>query len=130
MKSFIVGLACCGLGLSLNIPIDVAAEWEPVNSDAESKSTTRNQVDNDRSTQWSPVQSKSGTSTETNRQVVWTPVEPSSELAPSQQNWTSVDTETNAKKPIRWKPVKPAIAQDIEDDIDNEKPIKLSLIHI
>ena len=81
MKSFIAGLACCGLGLSLNTPIGVAAEWEPVNTDAESKSTTSNQVDNDRSTQWSPVQSTSGTSIKPNRQVVWNPVAPSNELA-------------------------------------------------
>ena len=124
MKSFIVGLACCGLGLSLNTPIGVAAEWEPVNTDAESKSTTSNQVDNDRSTQWSPVQSKSGTSAKTSRQVVWGPVEPATELAPSQPNWAAVDTETKDKEQIQWKPIEPAIAQDIENDIENEEPVK------
>ena len=76
MRSFFAALAGCGLGLSLNTPIGVAAEWEPVNTDPESKSTTSNQVYNGRSTQWAPVPSKSETSSKTNRQVVWFPVEP------------------------------------------------------
>ena len=124
MKSFFAGLACCGLGLSLNTPIGVAAEWEPVNTDAESKSTTSNQVVSGRSTQWSPVQSKSGKSTKTNRQAVWTPVEPLKKSAPSQPTWADIDTGTNVKDPIRWKPIEPAIAQQIEEDINNEQPIK------
>ena len=49
MRSFFAALAGCGLGLSLNTPIGVAAEWEPVNTDPESKSTTSNQVYNGRS---------------------------------------------------------------------------------
>ena len=124
MKSFFAGLACCGLGITLHSPIGIATEWKPVNTDAESKSTTSYQVDSGRSTQWSPVESKPETSTKTNRQVVWTPVEPATEVAPSQPTWARIDTKTNVKDPIRWKPVEPAIAQDIEDDIDNEQPIK------
>ena len=123
MKSFFARLACCGLGLSLNTRIGVAAEWEPVNTDAESKSTTSNQVDSGRSTQWSPVQSKSGKSTKTNRQAVWTPVEPLKKSAPSQPTWAGIDTGTNVKDPIRWKPIEPAIAQQIEENINNEQPI-------
>ena len=124
MKSLFAGLACCGLGLSLNAPIGVATEWKPVNTDAKSKSTTNNQVEKVRSTQWSPVQSKPGTSTKTNRQVVWTPVEPSTELAPSQPNWAAVDTETKDKEKIQLKLIEPAIAQEIEKDIENEEPVK------
>ena len=55
MKSFLAGSACCGLGLSLNTPIGVSAEWEPVNTDAESKSTTSNHVANAKLTQWTIV---------------------------------------------------------------------------
>ena len=124
MKSFFAALACCGLGLTFHLPIGLAADWEPIDTNEESKSTTSNQVDNGRSTQWSPVPSNPGTSTKTNRQVVWTPIEPSTESAPAQPNWAGVETETYVKDPIRWKPVDPAIAQDIEEDIDNEQPIK------
>ena len=118
MKSFFAVLGCCGLGLFLNTPIGVAAEWEPIDTDAKSKSTTSNQVDNRKSTQWSPIQSKSETSTKTNRRVVWTPVEPLNKSEPSQPTWAVVEPETKEKEQIQWKPIEPAIAQDIENDIE------------